>query len=107
MPMPKDLVARLLADPRFKGKPVTREVTPEEYDAVRRAFLTHVQAEEVLFKPYTEGVFNAQTETMLSVFTDDCVMELVGTGERWVGHEQATAFYRVFLSSLSDMEWVP
>jgi hypothetical protein len=43
---------------------------------------------------------------MLSVFTEDCVMELVGTGERWVGHEQATAFYCAFLSSLSDMEWL-
>lgn len=105
--MTEDPVAQLLADPRFKGKPVTWEVTPEEYDAVRRAFLTHVQAEEVLFKPYTEDVFEAQMEKMLSVFTEDCVMELVTTGERWVGHEQATAFYRVFLSSLSGMEWVP
>jgi len=34
-------------------------------------------------------------------------MELVGTGDRWGGHEQATAFYRVFLSALADMQWVP
>jgi hypothetical protein len=46
-------------------------------------------------------------KTMLSVFTDDCVMELVTTGQRWVGHEQATAFYRVFLGSLVESEWVP
>lgn len=44
---------------------------------------------------------------MLSVFTDDCVMELVTTGERWQGHQQAAAFYRVFLSSLQQMQWVP
>jgi hypothetical protein len=31
--MPEDPVAQLLADPRFKGQPVTWEVTPEEYDA--------------------------------------------------------------------------
>jgi hypothetical protein len=55
--MPEDPVAQLLADPRFKGQPVTWVVTREEYDAVRRAFLIHVQAEEVLFKPYTEDVF--------------------------------------------------
>jgi len=30
---------------------------------VRRAFLIHVQAEEVLLKPYTEDVFEAQMET--------------------------------------------
>jgi len=57
--MTEDPVAQLLADPRFKGKPVTWEVTPDEYDAVRRAFLVHVRAEEVLFKPYTEEVFDA------------------------------------------------
>jgi hypothetical protein len=51
-------------------------VTPEGYDAVRRAWLTHVHAEEVLFKPFTEDEFNTQMKVMLSVFTDDCVMEL-------------------------------
>jgi hypothetical protein len=105
--MSSDPVVQLLKDPRFKGQPITWEVTPEEYDAVRRAWLTHVQAEEVLFKPFTEDVFKAQMKIMLSVFTDDCVMELVTAGKRWVGHEQATAFYRVFLSSLVESEWVP
>ena len=36
-----------------------------------------------------------------------CVMELVTAGERWEGHEQAAKFYRVFLSSLEEMQWVP
>jgi hypothetical protein len=52
--MSADPVAQLLSDPRFKGRPITWGVTPEGYDAVRRAWLTHVQAEEVLFKPHTE-----------------------------------------------------
>jgi hypothetical protein len=90
-----------------RGKPITWEVTKEEYDAIRRAWLTHVQAEEVLFKPFTEDVFQAQMRIMLGVFTDDCVLELVTAGKRWEGHEQAVAFYRVFLSSLADMAWVP
>jgi hypothetical protein len=105
--MSTDPVARLLNDPRFKGQPITWEVTPEGYDTIRRAWLTHVQAEEVLFKPFTEDAFEAQMKIVLSVFTDDCVMELVMAGRRWVGHEQATAFYRVFLSSLVETEWVP
>jgi hypothetical protein len=105
--MSADPVAELLADPRFKGKPITWGVTPESYDAVRRAWLIHVHAEEVLFKPFTEDVFKAQMQIMLSVFTDDCVMELASSGERWVGHEQATAFYRVFLSSFEGMAWIP
>jgi hypothetical protein len=102
-----DPVAELLNDPRFKGAPITWEITPEGYDAIRRAWLTHVQAEEVLFKPFTEEVFRAEMKIMLSVFTEDCVMELAQTGQRWQGHEQAAAFYREFLGSLLNMEWVP
>jgi hypothetical protein len=105
--MSADPVAELLSDPRFRGKPITWGVTSEGYDAVRRAWLTHVHAEEVLFKPFTEDEFKAQMEAMLSVFTDDCVMELVPTGERWEGHVKAAGFYRLFLGSLEGMEWVP
>ena len=78
--MSADPVAELLSDPRFRGKPITWGVTSEGYDAVRRAWLTHVHAEEVLFKPFTENVFNTQMKVMLSVFTNDCVMELATTG---------------------------
>ncbi len=105
--MSVDPVAQLLSDPRFKGQPITWGATSEGYDAVRRAWLTHVQAEEVLFKPFTADEFKAQMEVMLSVFIDDCVMELMTSGQRWEGHEQAAEFYRVFLSSLEGMEWVP
>jgi hypothetical protein len=100
-----DPVAQLLSDPRFKGLPITWEVTSKGYDAIRRAWLTHVHAEEVLFKPFTEDEFKAQIQIMLSVFTDDCVMELVPAGKRWEGHAQVAEFYRVFLSSLQGMQW--
>jgi hypothetical protein len=105
--MAVDPVAQLLSDPRFRGKPITWGVTSDGYDAIRRAWLTHVHAEEVLFKPFTEDEFKTQMQVMLSVFTEDCVMELVTTGERWKGREQAAEFYRVFLSSLQGMQWVP
>ncbi len=105
--MTHDPVAELLEDPRFKGKPITWEITPEGYDAIRRAWLTHVQAEEVLFKPFTEAAFKAQMKIMLSVFTGDCVMELVQTKQRWQGHGEAAEFYRIFLASLTGTAWVP
>jgi hypothetical protein len=105
--MTNDPVAELLNDPRFKGAPITWEITPQGYDTIRRAWLIHVQAEEVLFKPFTEELFQAQMKIMLSVFTGDCVMELAQTGQRWQGHDQAAAFYRVFLASILDMAWVP
>jgi hypothetical protein len=98
--MSADPVAELLDGPRFKGQPITWGVTSEGYDTIRRAWLTHVQAEEILFKPFTADEFEAQMAVMLSVFTDGCVMELATTGERWEGYERATEFYRVFLSSL-------
>ena len=74
---------------------------------MRRAWLTHVHAEEVLFEPFTEDEFKTQMEVMLGVFTDDCVMELVPAGMRWQGHAQATEFYRIFLGSFEGMKWVP
>src|SRR5262249_35470166 len=103
--MSADPVAQLLSDPRFKGRPITWGVTPESYDPIRRAGLTHLKAEEVLLKPHTQDEFNTQIKVMLSVFTDDCVMELATTGERWDGHVQAGEFYRLFLSSFEGMEW--
>jgi hypothetical protein len=105
--MTEDPVAQLLADPRFKGAPITWEITKEGYDTIRRAWLTHVQAEEALFKPFTEEVFQAQIEIMLGVFIDGCVMEIVQARQRWQGREQAIEFYRLFLSSIVGMEWVP
>ena len=105
--MSADPVAELLSDPRFRGKPITWGVTSESYDAVRRAWLIHVHAEEVLFKPFTEDEFETQMEVMLSVFTDDCVMELSPAGLRWQGHAQATEFYRIFLAAFEGMKWVP
>ncbi len=105
--MSADPVADLLSDPRFKGQPITWGITAESYDDIRRAWLTHVHAEEILFKPYTEDQFKTQMQIMLSVFTDDCAMELVSTGERWQGRDQATAFYRAFLTSLQGTQWMP
>jgi hypothetical protein len=105
--MDVDPVAQLLSDPRFKGLPITWGITSDGYDAIRHAWLTHVHAEEVLFKPFTENEFKTQMQIMLSVFTDDCVMELVPAARRWAGHAQAAEFYRVFLSSLQEMQWVP
>jgi hypothetical protein len=105
--MSSDPVAQILTDPRFRGQPITWDVTPEEYDAIRHAWLTHVSAEERLFAPYTDEVWREQMRTMLSVFSDDCVMEIVPSGERWTGHAGAEAFYEAFIPSFSGMAWVP
>lgn len=105
--MTSDPVQAILQDPRFKGAPITWEADPAEYDRIRHSWLTHVSAEERLFQPYTEGEWQAQMATMLSVFTDDCEMALGFTGETWTGREGADAFYRQFIPSFQNMAWVP
>lgn len=105
--MSNDPVADILSDPRFKGAPVTWEVDTAEYDRIRRAWLTHVAAEEKLFQPYTEAEWQAQMAIMLSVFSSDCVMALASSGEAWHGHDGADQFYRQFIPSFEQMEWVP
>jgi len=105
--MDMDPVDKLLHDPRFAGAPVTWESTPEQYRAIRHAWLTHVSAEEDLFVPFTEERFAERMATMLSVFSDACTMELAPTGERWEGKVETVEFYRQFLGSFTGMSWVP
>jgi len=96
-----------LQDPRFQGQPLTWEVTSEQYDTIRHAWLTHVAAEERLFVPYTDPEWNQQMAVMLGVFTEDCTMELVSSQERWQSKTGAEAFYRSFIPSFEGMQWVP
>lgn len=102
-----DSVAQILQDPRFHGQPLTWDVTSETYATIRHAWLTHVSAEEYLFTPHSEEEWRSRMAIMLSVFSDDCVMELVSTGERWEGQAQAEAFYRTFIGAFDGMAWVP
>jgi SnoaL-like domain len=105
--MDHDPVTQILEDPRFRGAPVTWNVTPQGYAKIRHDWLTHVSAEEELFRPYSEDEFLVQTNKMLSVFIDDCVMELVWTGEQWRGKEEVRSFYRTLTTSFEEMEWTP
>jgi hypothetical protein len=105
--MPSGPVTQILEDPRFRGQPLTWDVTPDEYATIRRSWLTHVAAEERLFVPHSDAEWQAQMATMLSVFSDDCVMEIVPSGERWTGQAGAEAFYRAFIPSFTGMQWVP
>lgn len=105
--METDAVESILRDPRFKGKPLTWELDTAEYDQIRRSWLTHVAAEEKLFEPYTEEQWKTQMTTMLSVFSDDCAMELVPASQRWSGRDGADKFYREFIPSFENMTWIP
>ena len=105
--MADDPVADILSDQRFAGSPLTWELDAPEYDFIRRAWLTHVAAEEKLFQPYSEQEWETQMQIMLSVFSDDCEMALATTNESWKGHDGADQFYRIFIPSFQNMAWVP
>lgn len=105
--MASDPAEAILNDPRFKGSPLTWEADPAEYDRIRHAFLTHVSAEERLFTPYSDAEWAECMATMLSVFTDDCEMANVQTGESWNGKAGAESFYRLFIPAFEGMAWVP
>jgi steroid delta-isomerase-like uncharacterized protein len=42
---------------------------------------------------------------LISTLTDDCVYELVQTGDRWEGHEGAARFYMELLGAFPDIHF--
>ena len=71
-----------------------REVTPGEYDEIRELWKRHSIAEDERDLP-----------RLLSTLTDDCVYELVQTGDRWDGHAGAARFYTELLSAFPDIHF--
>ncbi|MGH2708626.1 MAG: ester cyclase [Actinomycetota bacterium] len=82
----EDLSARARAQ-------LAMNVTPRSYEAVRRLWITHAKAE-----------LTRDIEGLIATLTPDCVYELVGTGERWEGHEGARAFYGGFFEAFPDSD---
>ena len=73
---------------------LAREVTPELYQRVRRLWIRHSIAED-----------NRDLDGLLATLTEDCVYEIVATGQRWQGHEGARQFYLTFLGAFPDVKF--
>lgn len=73
---------------------LAREVTPELYQRVRRLWIRHSIAED-----------NRDLEGLISTLTEDCVYEIVPTGQRWKGHAGAREFYLSFLGAFPDVKF--
>ncbi|MEX2211391.1 MAG: ester cyclase [Gaiellaceae bacterium] len=71
-----------------------RELAVEEYDEIRELWKRHSIAEDARDVP-----------GLISTLTDDCVYELVQTGERWEGHEGAVRFYTELLTAFPDIHF--
>lgn len=69
-----------------------RKITEDSYAEIRELYKTHSVAED-----------NRDIAGLLSTLAPDCVYELCQTGDRWEGHEGATAFYGELLSAFPDI----
>jgi predicted ester cyclase len=72
----------------------TRKITPELYHEIRRLWQVHSIAEDKRDIP-----------GLISTLTEDCVYELVQTGDRWPGHEGAKRFYTEMLAAFPDIHF--
>jgi predicted ester cyclase len=70
------------------------EVDPAEVDAVYQLWKQHSIAED-----------NRDIAGLLATLTDDCVYQIVGTPERWEGHDGATRFYTGLLTAFPDIHF--
>jgi predicted ester cyclase len=71
-----------------------RELSADDYREIRELWKRHSIAEDERDLP-----------GLISTLTEDCVYELVETGDRWEGHEGATRFYMGLLSAFPDIHF--
>src|SRR5947209_7696705 len=69
-------------------------ITPQLYDTIRRLWINHSKAEDA-----------RDLEGLIATLSEDCVYELVPTGERWEGHVGAREFYTSFLGAFPDVKF--
>jgi len=70
------------------------DITPEEYQAIRRLWIKHSITED-----------KRDLQGLIDTLTEDCVYEIVPTGQRWEGHDGARTFYTTFLGAFPDVKF--
>ena len=70
-------------------------VDPGEVAEIRELWKVHSIAED-----------NRDLPGLIATLTDDCVYELVQTGDRWEGHEGAARFYTKLLTAFPDVKFM-
>ncbi len=73
---------------------IRREITPEMYKQIRREWIAHSIAED-----------SRDIPGLMATLTEDCVYELVQTGDTWHGKEGATRFYTELLTAFPDIHF--
>jgi predicted ester cyclase len=85
--------------PRTHRPPSVRErlgwrATPKSCSIIRRLWIDHSKAED-----------RRNLNGLIATLTEDCVYEIVPTGQRWVGHAGAREFYTSFLGAFPDVKF--
>ena len=70
------------------------EITPELYHTIRRLWIKHSIAED-----------RRDLQGLIDTLAEDCVYEIIPTGQRWEGHDGARAFYTTFLGAFPDVQF--
>ena len=70
------------------------ELDADTYQTIRRLWISHSRAED-----------RRDLQGLLDTLAEDCVYEVVPTGQRWEGHAGARAFYMTFLGAFPDVKF--
>ncbi len=73
---------------------LTWEITPELYQQIRALWISHSKAED-----------GRDLAGLIATLSEDCVYEIIPTGQRWEGHEGARNFYLSFLGAFPDVHF--
>jgi predicted ester cyclase len=69
-------------------------ITPELYQTIRRLWIDHSKAED-----------RRDLDGLIATLAEDCVYELIPTGQRWERHDGARVFYTTFLGAFPDVHF--
>jgi steroid delta-isomerase-like uncharacterized protein len=70
------------------------DVTPELYQTIKRLWIKHSIAED-----------QRDLQGLIDTLAEDCVYEVIPTGQRWEGHDGARTFYTTFLGAFPDVHF--
>jgi predicted ester cyclase len=70
------------------------EITPELYSTIRHLWIKHSKAED-----------QRDLQGLIDTLAENCVYEVIPTGQRWEGHDGARAFYTTFLGAFPDVKF--
>lgn len=70
------------------------KVTKALYDEVKKLWIKHSKAED-----------GRDLDGLIATLAEDCVYEIIPTGQRWVGHEGAREFYTSFLTAFPNVRF--